>query len=358
MATVIGEQIGRAYINLARLPSVLAALANRPLSSSPSSPTISSVCRTFREVPIVFHEKYITSGYRPPGQPWRFYALSLFARHNEIANVWTHLLGTLLVLARVGKIPELAATRADIASWPFFLLALSGAAYMALSTVAHLFHSRSELAHYGFFFLDYVGVALYQYGSAVGHYFYCAGPGGFAFLRDDVYLPTTWMLAWLSCAGCCFANLCFRMPHSLGRKLFKVLPCAVAYVVVISPIAHRLVTSSPNHDPAFVFHVAQVAFFLLSAVFFTFPLPEQLKPGRFNVLGHSHQIFHVLLSLCTITQIEAVHLDFLKRHNGRNHSDVEVRWALMSFGALAGLSIATAALCTLQMRKQLANKDK
>ena len=40
------------------------------------------------------------------------------------------------------------------------------------STAAHLLQSHSELAHYSLFFLDYVGVAVYQYGCALAHFFY------------------------------------------------------------------------------------------------------------------------------------------------------------------------------------------
>lgn len=35
------------------------------------------------------------------------------------------------------------------------------------SAAAHLLQSHSERSHYSLFFLDYVGVAVYQYGSAL-----------------------------------------------------------------------------------------------------------------------------------------------------------------------------------------------
>ena len=61
-----------------------------------------------------------------------------------------------------------------------------------------------ELAHYCLFFLDYVGVAVYQYGCALGHYFYGseaawrAGPPGPAFLPAAT--TTTLLFETFMCA--------------------------------------------------------------------------------------------------------------------------------------------------------------
>lgn len=42
------------------------------------------------------------------------------------------------------------------------------------SAAAHLLQSRSEQAHYSLFLLDYVGVAVYQYGCALALCLYSA----------------------------------------------------------------------------------------------------------------------------------------------------------------------------------------
>lgn len=73
-------------------PFVCLALA-RLLPSLP--PTIRDV-----DVPPLFRERYILSGYRLAGQPWRRYVLSLFQRHNETLNVWSHLLAAICVAIR------------------------------------------------------------------------------------------------------------------------------------------------------------------------------------------------------------------------------------------------------------------
>lgn len=52
------------------------------------------------DVPPLFRERFILSGYRPVGQSWRCYVLSLFQSHNEMLNVWPHLLAAVCVVLR------------------------------------------------------------------------------------------------------------------------------------------------------------------------------------------------------------------------------------------------------------------
>lgn len=124
------------------------------------------------EVPHYFRERYICTGYRPLNHSWRYYFLSLFQRHNETINVWTHLLAFLVFLVKLRQLAETVDFVGDPHSWPLLVLILSSLIYSAFSTTAHLLGSKSELCHYTFFFLDYVGVAQYQYGSAIVHFYY------------------------------------------------------------------------------------------------------------------------------------------------------------------------------------------
>lgn len=66
---------------------------DRLLPSLP--PTVRDV-----DVPLLFRERFILSGYRPAGLSWRCYVLSLFQIHNETLNVWSHLLAAVCVVMR------------------------------------------------------------------------------------------------------------------------------------------------------------------------------------------------------------------------------------------------------------------
>lgn len=78
-------------------------------------------------------------------------------------------------------------------------------------------------------------------------------------LMSQVFLPAAALLAWLSCASCCFAKLRFRRPYPPHRKLCQALPMGVAYLLDISPVAHRLYTCSWSSNSALQLHFLQVA---------------------------------------------------------------------------------------------------
>lgn len=306
------------------------------------------------DVPGLFREPYIRSGYRPVGQPWHCYALSLFQSHNELLNVWSHLLAVPVVLLRFWFFAATGSLALDVSSLPLCLYTLSALTYLTCSTLAHLLQSHSELSHYSLFFLDYVGVAVYQYGSALAHYFYCAEEEWRQSLVGALFLPGAALLGWLSCASCCFAKLRYRRPYPLRRKIFQIVPTSLAYMLDISPVALRLATR-PCREPVVVLHTLQMAFFLMAAFFFSCPVPERFFPGKCDIVGHGHQIFHIFLVMCTMCQMEAVFKDFLVQRSSvvEVHGEFGIWLATGSFFVLVLCSMLTAARMRQSVQRQL-----
>ncbi|XP_061602687.1 membrane progestin receptor beta [Cololabis saira] len=310
------------------------------------------------QVPALFREPYILSGYRPVRQDWRCYLLSLFQRHNESLNVWTHLLAGPVLLLRWWANAGTLGYTLDAASLPLALFLLSALTYLGLSVAAHLFQSHSERAHYFFFFLDYVGVAVYQYGCSLGHYFYTSEPAW----RESVgflFLPGAALFGWLSCAGCCLAKLRYRRPYPLQRKVCQLIPTSLAYLLDISPVAHRLLACPWGREAAPHFHALQVACFLLAAFFFSCPVPERFFPGRCDFLGQGHQVFHLFLSLCTVFQLEALFRDYARRRHVvlELFGEGQLWWACASFPALVLCFLLTAAVAMRRVDQKLRSKD-
>jgi hypothetical protein len=50
-------------------------------------------CVSHVETPELFCEPYIHKGFRPINMPYSYYAKSLFTKHNESINAWSHYLG-------------------------------------------------------------------------------------------------------------------------------------------------------------------------------------------------------------------------------------------------------------------------
>ncbi|KAM4602944.1 membrane progestin receptor beta-like [Polymixia lowei] len=340
-------------------------------------PSLASLPRPVRDadVPPLFRERYILSGYRPVGLPWRCYFLSLFQVHNETLNVWSHLLAGVCVALRFGMFAVFRGggilglrlqgsdgqgLSLDPSSLPLVLYLLSSLTYLSCSTVAHLLQSQSELAHYSLFFLDYVGVAVYQYGCALALYFYSSEPAWRHSGVGEVFLPAAALLAWLSCASCCFAKLRYRRPYPLHRKLCQVVPTGLAYLLDISPVAHRLATKSWAGNVALPLHGLQVVLFMLAAFFFSCPIPERCSPGRYDIIGHAHQLFHLLLSLCTLAQQEALFQDFLSRRPAlvREFGEERLLLACAAFPCLALCSSLTALAMTTRAHAQLRKEQR
>ncbi|XP_045889575.1 membrane progestin receptor beta-like [Micropterus dolomieu] len=343
-------------------------LLDRLLPSLP--PTVRDV-----DVPPLFRERFILSGYRPVGLSWRCYVLSLFQIHNETLNVWSHLLAAVCVALRFmaftvlqgGGIlgfrlqgPEGQGFSVDVSSLPLVHYVFSAVTYLSCSATAHLLQSRSEQAHYSLFFLDYVGVAVYQYGCALALCLYSSDSAWTQSMLGQVFLPAAALLAWFSCAACCYAKLRFRRPYPLHRKLCQVVPMGVAYLLDISPIAHRLITGSWASNSALPLHCLQVVLFLLSAFFFSCPIPERFSPGRFDIVGHGHQLFHILLSFCTLVQQEALFQDFLWRRPAlvREFGEGRLLLACASFPCLTVCCTMTALAMRRRAQAQLMKEQR
>ncbi|KAM4521438.1 membrane progestin receptor beta [Odontesthes bonariensis] len=336
--------------HLGRLP----CLSDLIPSSLPSpSPTV-----TANQVPILFREPYILSGYRPIQQDWRCYLLSLFQRHNESLNIWTHLLAGPLLLLRWWANAGTLGFTLDAASLPLSLFMVSSLIYLCLSVAAHLLQSHSEHAHYFFFFMDYVGVAVYQYGCSLGHYFYASEPAW----RESIgllFLPGGALFGWLSCAGCCFAKSRYRRPYPLQRKICQLIPTSIAYVLDISPIVHRLLTVSWTQEASLPFHALQIVSFLFAAFFFSCPIPERFFPGCCDFVGQGHQVFHLFLSLGTVFQLEALFRDYARRRHTvlELFGERQLWWACVSFPALFMCCILTALFTMRHVSKVLQSKQ-
>ncbi|XP_051264586.1 membrane progestin receptor beta [Dicentrarchus labrax] len=337
--------------HLSRLPKFSDLI---PSSIPSPSPTVAA-----SQVPSLFREPYILTGYRPVQQDWRCYLFSLFQRHNESLNVWTHLLtGPVLLLRWWANVGALGYTL-DTASLPLSIFLVSALTYLFFSVAAHLLQSHSERAHYFFFFMDYVGVAVYQYGCSLGHYFYTSEAAWRESCIGLLFLPGAALFGWLSCAGCCFAKSRYRRPYPLQRKICQLIPTTLAYMLDISPVVHRLFTVSWAQEPSLPFHALQIVFFLLSALFFSCPIPERFFPGHCDFLGQGHQIFHLFLSLCTVFQLEALFQDYARQRDTvvEVFGERQLWWACVFFPALFLCCTLTALITMRHIKSKLQGKQ-
>nr|XP_057908881.1 membrane progestin receptor delta isoform X3 [Doryrhamphus excisus] len=222
------------------------------------------------QIPKVFREDGIMSGYRHPQSSALDCVLSSFQMNNETVNIWTHFLPTCTM--------------------------------------------SQESRHICYFF-DYTALSLYSLGSAISY--------------GSYVMPDSWVNGWLHqhfvpiavgntlfCTSLsCYSR--FLEVHSPKKsKMLRTSAFVVPFIFDSMPIFYRLLLCcggicSPSE--AVPSHCYQVSFALLTCFLFTSHLPERLAPGRFDYFGHSHQLFHVSAVVATHFQMQAVITDMTSR---------------------------------------------
>ncbi|RUS69453.1 hypothetical protein EGW08_022787, partial [Elysia chlorotica] len=262
------------------------------------------------EVPEMFKEPYIYSGYRQVDKPWSYYFRSMFMLHNESMNVWTHCLGFFSVLySFVVYLGDLNMQTDDHASC-VIIFGVCCLANLALSATAHLFHSKSPWHHFAFLFLDYMGVSFVIFGSGVISMFVCSSKA-FHDQFSSWFLPVEVFSSWLAFFACVYAKV--TLTHNNSQRKAVLLAGVVSQAVIIAlPTAWRLVECAlqPACEIQHVSHLVLVFFMLIMCgVMFGCHMPESLWPGHFDILGHGHQWFHVTAVLTMMTQAWAINRD-------------------------------------------------
>ena len=58
-------------------------------------------------------------------------------------------------------------------------------------------------------------------------------------------------------------------------------------------------------------HLRHISVFALAIIFFVLHVPERLWEGCFDIVGHGHQVFHVLITWATLWQFEGGYRDLV-----------------------------------------------
>jgi adiponectin receptor len=54
------------------------------------------------------------------------------------------------------------------------------------------------------------------------------------------------------------------------------------------------------------YYLLEGVIFILGATFYAFRFPESVKPGKFDMWGSSHNIFHVLVVIATFVHLAGI----------------------------------------------------
>lgn len=282
------------------------------------------------QVPKVFQEESIMSGYRHPRSSATDCILSLFQMTNETLNIWTHFLPTWYFLWKLLSVVLLYSAWQDSYTWPLLIYLTSICLYPLASSCAHTFSTMSARARHIGFFWDYGALSFYSLGSAMAYSQYAFPDKWINSTFHRCFVPIA-MCNSVLCTGlaCCsrlglpFLHydhdtiMRFReCPRPKFGKVLRVLAFAWPYLFDNIPLFYRVFLctgvgcTSTSTNTLHGYHIG-LAF--LTGFLFATHLPERLAPGSFDYIGHSHQLFHVCAILGTHIQMQALEQDMRTR---------------------------------------------
>ncbi|KAI3444063.1 hypothetical protein Pfo_000728 [Paulownia fortunei] len=280
--------------------------------------------------------EYIRKYYRCEW-PLKDIVLSIFSLHNETFNIWTHLVGFMIFsgmmimsltkkmsignvmatlfgetsdgwltskvmnqsngssafftdsyVGHIARSPILRGSKDSdsVPLWPWLVFLGGAMCCLIFSSVSHLFACHSRRFYYYFWRLDYAGISLMIVCSFFAPIYYT--------FSDHPY----WRFLYLSSitlVGILVVVMLLAPPLSSGRfRSFRATLFLCMGFSGVIPATHAVILhwGQPQILVALVYEIAMGLLYGVGAVFYVTRIPERWKPGAFDIVGHSHQIFH------------------------------------------------------------------
>ncbi|KAG8497427.1 hypothetical protein CXB51_008750 [Gossypium anomalum] len=197
-----------------------------------------------------------------------------------------------------------------ITRWPFFTF-LGGAMFCLLaSSACHLLSCHSECISYIVRRLDYAGIA-----ALISTSFY--PPVYYSFICDPFFCRL--YLGFITILG--VVAILFSFLAGFHRPKFRTLRASLFFgmgMSSIAPIIHKLILfwHQPEALHTTFYEVLMGILYGTGAFVYAARIPEQWMPGKFDIAGHSHQLFHILVVAGAYTHYRAglVYLEWRDQH--------------------------------------------
>ncbi|KAK4141510.1 mPR-like GPCR protein [Dichotomopilus funicola] len=279
-----------------------------PLLNAPITSTTSHVAErlfTSKEVPPWYSEPFIYTGYRPINYSVDFCLRSLAYLHNETVNIFSHLIPGFIALILISIIPRYFDEHFPDASWKDIVVVQIYLATSAICfTISALYHTllcHSEWYHGLWVRFDYTAILFQMLGSFVsGIYigFYCE--------------PNLQKLYWSMIGGLSLLSAVIVLnPKYQSRKWrpLRVSSFVATGFSAFAPIIHAALIF-PYHQldqqAGLRYYYVEGALVLIGTVHYMSHFPESWKPGKFDIWGASHQIFHIFVVLSAVVHFYGI----------------------------------------------------
>lgn len=176
-----------------------------------------------------------------------------------------------------------------IPRWPFFAF-LGGAMFCLLaSSACHLLSCHSRRLACIMLRLDYVGIAALITTSFYPMVYY-------SFMCNPFFCNL--YLSFITILG--IATICVSLFEVFQSPEFRIIRASLFFGMGVSgvvPVLHKLAVfwNQPEAIHTTGYEVLMGLSYGLGALVYATRIPERWMPGKFDIAGHSHQLFHVLV---------------------------------------------------------------
>lgn len=311
----------------------------------------------FHSLPDYLQDNEFILKYYRADWPLKQTLLSIFSIHNETLNIWTHLLGfflflgltiyTSLKLPKVVELPTLPTILPSlshilgftklhltfavpyfyiqkfaqflkclllssltisspdhcitnpITRWPFFVFLVGAMFCLLTSSTCHLLSCHSQRLSTFLWKMDYAGIATMiatSYFPPIYYTFLCKPFWRYFYLVSISILGVVTVSVSLVPI--------FQAPSFRSVRALLFFGMGLSGVV---PGTHKLLAywNDPMCFSTLAHEITMGCFYVLGVFFYATRIPERWKPGWFDIAGHSHQIFHVLVIAGAYTHYKA-----------------------------------------------------
>ncbi|KAL2637197.1 hypothetical protein AAZV13_06G042400 [Glycine max] len=176
-----------------------------------------------------------------------------------------------------------------ITRWPFYAF-LGGAMFCLLaSSTCHLLTCHSQRLSYIMLRIDYAGIA-----ALIATSFY--PPVYYSFMCNPFFCYL--YLGFITLMG--IATIVFSLLPFFQKSEFRKYRASLFFLMGFSgvaPIIHKLILH--KHQPEALqttgYEILMGVLYGLGAAIYVTRIPERWMPGKFDIAGHSHQLFHILV---------------------------------------------------------------
>ncbi|KAH8332358.1 hypothetical protein KR074_001759 [Drosophila pseudoananassae] len=234
---------------------------------------------------------FLHRGHRPPLPSFRACFKSIFRVHTETGNIWTHLLGCIAfigVAAYFISRPSVEIqTQEKLVFGAFFIGAI---VCLGFSFAFHTLSCHSVEMGRLFSKLDYCGIALLIMGSFVPWLYY----GFYCHYQPKViYLTVVCVLGLLSIV----VSLWDKFSEPGLRPLRAGVFMSFGLSGIIPAVHYSIMEGwfSQMSRASLGWLILMGLLYITGALLYALRVPERWFPGKFDIWGQSHQIFHILV---------------------------------------------------------------